>query len=40
MSGEAASRSSLDLPGRQMELVQAIHAAGKPYAVVLMNGDN
>jgi len=38
MSGEAASRSSLDLPGLQAELVQAIHAAGKPYAVVLMNG--
>jgi beta-glucosidase len=38
MSGEAASRSSLDLPGRQMDLVKAIHAAGKPYAVVLMNG--
>jgi len=38
MSGEAASRSSLDLPGRQTELVQAVHSAGKPYAVVLMNG--
>jgi len=38
MSGEAASRSSLDLPGRQMDLVRAIHASGKPYAVVLMNG--
>ncbi|HET6889786.1 MAG TPA: glycoside hydrolase family 3 N-terminal domain-containing protein, partial [Pyrinomonadaceae bacterium] len=38
MSGEAASRSSLDIPGKQMELVRAIHASGKPYAVVLMNG--
>ena len=38
MSGEAASRSSLDLPGRQMDLIRAIHAAGKPYAVVLVNG--
>jgi len=38
MSGEASSRSSLDLPGRQLELIQAIHATGKPYAVVLMNG--
>lgn len=38
MSGEAASRASLDLPGPQLELVQAIHATGKPYAVVLMNG--
>lgn len=38
MSGEAASRTSLDLPGRQLELIRAIHAAGKPYVVVLMNG--
>jgi beta-glucosidase len=38
MTGEAASRSSLDLPGRQLELIQAIHGTGKPYAVVLMNG--
>lgn len=38
MSGEAASRSSLDLPGQQLALVQAIHATGKPYAVVLLNG--
>jgi len=38
MSGEAASRTSLDLPGRQLELIQAVHATGKPYAVVLMNG--
>lgn len=38
MSGEATSRSSLDLPGRQLELVQAVHKTGKPYAVVLMNG--
>lgn len=38
MSGEAASRTSLDIPGRQMELIQAIHALNKPYVVVLMNG--
>ena len=38
MSGEAASRTSLDLPGRQLEVIQAIHATGKPYVVVLMNG--
>ena len=38
MSGEATSRSSLDLPGQQLALLQAIHAIGKPYAVVLMNG--
>jgi beta-glucosidase len=38
MSGEAASRTSLDLPGRQSELIRAIHETGKPYVVVLMNG--
>lgn len=38
MSGEAASRSSLDLPGRQLDLVKAVQAAGKPTIVVLMNG--
>jgi beta-glucosidase len=38
MSGEAASRSSLDLPGRQLDLVKAVQAAGKPTVVVLMNG--
>ena len=38
MSGEAASRSSLDLPGKQLDLVRAIHSSGRPYAVVLMNG--
>lgn len=38
MSGEAASRSDINLPGKQLELVKAIAATGKPYAVVLMNG--
>ena len=38
MVGEAASRATLDLPDRQMELVQAVHAAGKPVIVVLVNG--
>lgn len=38
MVGEAASRSSLDLPGRQLELVQAIQATGKPTVIVLVNG--
>jgi beta-glucosidase len=37
MGGEAASRSSLDLPGRQMDLVKAIQATGKPTVVVLIN---
>ena len=36
--GEAASKSSLDLSGRQMDLVKAVQAAGKPTVVVLMNG--
>ncbi|HMF57208.1 MAG TPA: glycoside hydrolase family 3 C-terminal domain-containing protein, partial [Pyrinomonadaceae bacterium] len=38
MSGEASSRSSLDLPGRQLDLVKAIQATGKPVVIVLMNG--
>src|SRR5690349_9421102 len=38
MVGEAASHASLDLPGRQLDLVQAIHATGKPTIVVLVNG--
>ena len=38
MSGEASSRSSLDLPGRQLDLVKAVQATGKPTIVVLMNG--
>jgi beta-glucosidase len=38
MSGEAASRSSLDLPGRQLELVKAVQETSKPVVVVLMNG--
>ncbi|MDQ2985009.1 MAG: glycoside hydrolase family 3 C-terminal domain-containing protein, partial [Actinomycetota bacterium] len=38
MSGEASSRSSIDLPGQQMALVNAIKDTGKPFTVVLMNG--
>ena len=38
MSGEASSRSSLDVPGRQLDLVKALQATGKPVVVVLMNG--
>jgi beta-glucosidase len=37
MSGELASRSSLDLPGRQQELLDAVVAAGKPVVLVLMS---
>ena len=36
--GESASRTSLDLPGKQLDLVKAIYAAGKPVVVVLLNG--
>ena len=36
--GETASRTSLDLPGRQLELVQAVYATGKPVVVVMING--
>src|SRR5258706_5424189 len=36
--GESASRTSLDLPGHQLELVQAVYAVGKPVIVVLING--
>jgi beta-glucosidase len=38
MSGEAASRLSLDLPGHQEALLKALHATGKPLIVVLING--
>ena len=37
MTGEGASRSSLDLPGRQQELLDAVVATGKPVVVVLMS---
>ena len=38
MSGEAASRTSLDLPGRQLELAKRVLETGRPAAVVLMSG--
>ena len=38
MVGEAASRATLDLPGRQMDLVKEVVGAGKPTIVVLVNG--
>ncbi len=38
MSGEAESRSSLDLPGVQQQLARAVAALGKPVVEVLMNG--
>lgn len=38
MSGEAASRTDLNLPGVQQQLVQEVYNTGKPVVVVLMNG--
>ena len=38
LSGEARCRTSLDLPGVQGALLQAVHATGVPAVVVLMNG--
>ena len=38
MSGEAASRSSLQLPGAQQQVLEAVTAVGKPVALVLLNG--
>ncbi len=36
--GENKSRSSLELPGRQLQLLQAVKATGKPVIVILING--
>ncbi|OYW97905.1 MAG: hypothetical protein B7Z15_22660 [Rhizobiales bacterium 32-66-8] len=38
MIGEHASRSSLDLPGRQQELLEAVVATGTPTVVLIMTG--
>lgn len=38
MSGEVASRSTLDLPGRQAELLAAVAATGTPVTLVLLSG--
>jgi beta-glucosidase len=38
MSGERASRSTLTLPGKQEELLEAAVATGKPIVLVLLNG--
>ena len=37
--GENKSRTSLDLPGRQQQLLEALHATGKPVILVLINGQ-
>jgi beta-glucosidase len=38
MSGEAAARSDISLPGVQEELIERLVATGKPVVVLLMNG--
>ena len=37
--GESRSRTSLDLPGRQQQLLEALHATGKPVILLLVNGQ-
>lgn len=37
-SGEAASRSDIDLPGQQKALLKAVHNTGKPIISVVMAG--
>lgn len=37
-SGENVDRSDIELPGDQLELIQAVAASGKPVAVVLVGG--
>lgn len=37
-AGENKSRSSIDLPPRQLDLLKAIHETGKPVVLVLING--
>ncbi len=38
MSSEAASRATLDLPGIQEQMLEAVAATGKPVVLVLENG--
>ncbi len=38
MIGESDSRSHLDLPGRQLDLIKAVQATGTPVVVVLLSG--
>ncbi|MGN6266217.1 MAG: glycoside hydrolase family 3 N-terminal domain-containing protein [Ginsengibacter sp.] len=37
--GESLSRTSLDLPGRQQQLLEALYATGKPVVLVLITGQ-
>jgi beta-glucosidase len=38
MTGEAASRAHLDLPGNQRELLEAVVAVGKPVVLIVFSG--
>ncbi len=37
--GEGLSRTGLNLPGRQLKLLQALYATGKPVIMVMINGQ-
>src|SRR6201985_3704062 len=37
--GESLSRTGLNLPGRQLKLIQALEATGKPVVMVMINGQ-
>ncbi|UGU16870.1 beta-glucosidase BglX [Sinomicrobium kalidii] len=38
MTGEAASRTDINIPGKQKALIEAVKNTGKPVVLVLMNG--
>lgn len=38
MTGEASARASLDLPGKQQQLLEAVVATGKPVVLILESG--
>jgi len=38
MTGEAASRADIGLPGKQLDLLKALKQTGKPLVIILMNG--
>ncbi len=37
--GESLTRTGLNLPGRQLQLLMALHATGKPVVMVMINGQ-
>ncbi len=37
--GESLTRTGLNLPGRQLQLLQALQATGKPVVMVMINGQ-